>query len=60
MISTMPAVIELLAGRERPQGVLWHRLTLRRLLEKIPDTDVRDLVDFLYNSAWRSGEGQEP
>lgn len=28
------------------------------LLEQIPDTDVRDLVAFLYNAGWRSGEGK--
>lgn len=26
------------------------------LLEKIKDANVRDIVEFLYNSAWRSGE----
>lgn len=28
------------------------------MAEKIPNADVRDLVAFLYNSGWRSGEGK--
>jgi integrase len=26
------------------------------LLAEIPDTNIRDLVEFLYNSGWRSSE----
>ena len=28
------------------------------VLQNIPDADARDLVAFLYNSGWRSGEGK--
>ena len=56
-ISAIPAVIELLQGENVRKGFIAPG-DFSALLEKIPDTDVRDLVAFLYNAGWRSGEGK--
>lgn len=56
-ISAIPAVIELLQGENVRKGFL-APLEFVSLSEKIPDTDVRELVAFLYNAGWRSGEGK--
>jgi integrase len=56
-ISAIPAVIELLQGENVRKGFIAPG-DFAALLEKIPDTDVRDLVAFLYNAGWRSGEGK--
>jgi integrase len=56
-ISAAPAVVELLQGENVRKGFV-APAEFAALLEKIPDTDARDLTEFLYNSAWRSGEGK--
>ena len=56
-ISAIPAVIELLQGENVRKGFIGSG-DFAALLENIPDTDVRDLVAFLYNAGWRSGEGK--
>jgi integrase len=56
-ISAIPAVIELLQGENVRKGFIAPG-DFAALLEHIPDLDVRDLVEFLYNAAWRSGEGK--
>ena len=55
MISSVPT-IRLYAGENVRKGFI-NIAEFNELLEKIVDTDVRDLVKFLYHSAWRSGEG---
>ena len=52
-ISAIPAVIELLQGENVRKGFI-APADFAALLENIPDTDVRDLVGFLYNAGWRS------
>lgn len=56
-ISAVPAVIELLKGENVRKGFV-APAEFEALLDKLPDTDVRDLVGFLYNAGWRSGEGK--
>jgi integrase len=56
-ISAIPAVVELLQGENVRKGFL-APAEFAALSEKIPDQDVRDLVAFLYNAGWRSGEGK--
>ena len=56
-ISAMPAVVELLQGENIRKGFI-APAEFASLAETIPDADVRDLVEFLYNSGWRSGEGK--
>jgi integrase len=56
-ISAIPAVVELLQGENVRKGFL-APAEFAALAEKIPSTDVRDLVTFLYNAGWRSGEGK--
>ena len=56
-ISAIPAVIELLQGENVRKGFL-APAEFVSLSAKIPDADVRDLVAFLYNAGWRSGEGK--
>ena len=56
-ISAIPAVVELLQGENVRKGFL-APAEFVALSEKIPDVDVRDLVAFLYNAGWRSGEGK--
>ena len=56
-ISAIPAVIELLQGENVRKGFI-APAEFASLAEKIPDSDARDLVEFLYNSGWRSGEGK--
>ena len=56
-ISAVPAVVELLQGENVRKGFL-APADFTALSEKIPDSDVRDLVTFLYNAGWRSGEGK--
>ena len=55
-ISAIPAVIELLQGENVRKGFLAPAEFAT--LQKIPDADARDLVAFLYNSGWRSGQGK--
>jgi integrase len=57
-ISAIPAVIELLHGENVRKGFI-APAEFATLAENIPDTDVRDLVEFLYNSGWRSDEGKK-
>ncbi|HEY2922034.1 MAG TPA: site-specific integrase, partial [Candidatus Binatia bacterium] len=56
-ISAIPAVVELLQGENVRKGFL-APAEFVALSEKIPDADARDLVAFLYNAGWRSGEGK--
>jgi integrase len=56
-ISAIPTVIELLQGENVRKGFL-APAEFVSLSEKIPDTDVRDLIAFLYNAGWRRGEGK--
>jgi integrase len=56
-IPAIPAVIELLQDENVRKGFLAPPEFVS-LSEKIPNTDVRDLVAFLYNEGWRSGEGK--
>jgi integrase len=56
-ISAMPAVVELLHGENVRKGFI-APAEFAALLEKVADADARDLVAFLYASAWRSGEGK--
>jgi len=56
-ISAIPAVVELLQGENVRKGFL-APAEFVGLSKKIPDPDVRDLVAFLYNAGWRSGEGK--
>jgi integrase len=56
-ISAIPAVIELLQGENVRKGFVAPG-DFTALLENIPDPDARDLVEFLYNAGWRSGEGK--
>lgn len=55
-ISAIPAVVELLQGENVRKGFV-APAEFTTLLAEIPNTDVRDLVEFLYNAGWRSGEG---
>jgi integrase len=50
-------VVELLQGENVRKGFL-APAEFVGLSKKIPDPDVRDLVAFLYNAGWRSGEGK--
>jgi integrase len=54
MISTMP-VIKLFEGENVRKGFI-AVAEFNAVLEKMPDVDARDLAEFLYHSAWRSGE----
>ena len=56
-ISAIPAVIELLQGENVRKGFV-APAEFASLSEKIADADARDLVAFLYNAGWRSGEGK--
>ena len=56
-ISAIPAVVELLQGENVRKGFL-APAEFAALAANIPNSDVRDLVAFLYNSGWRSGEGK--
>ena len=56
-ISAIPAVIELLQGENVRKGFI-APAEFGALTEEIPDADARDLVAFLYNAGWRSGEGK--
>ena len=56
-ISAIPAVVELLQGENVRKGFIGAGRVCHRL-QNIPDADARDLVAFLYNSGWRSGEGK--
>ena len=56
-ISAIPAVIELLQGENVRKGFI-SAGRVCTVLQNIPDADARDLVAFLYNSGWRSGEGK--
>ncbi|MDP2606100.1 MAG: site-specific integrase [Deltaproteobacteria bacterium] len=56
-ISRMP-VIKLLGGENVRKGFI-DVPTFGRILENIPDADVRDVVAFLYNSGWRSREAMD-
>ncbi len=56
-ISAIPAVVELLQGENVRKGFI-APAEFTGLLENIPDADVKDLVAFLYNAEWRSGEGK--
>jgi integrase len=57
LISRIPE-IKLLDGENVRQGFI-NAGDLHALLEAIPDPDVRDLVEFLYASGWRSGEAMQ-
>jgi hypothetical protein len=57
-ISAIPAVVELLQGENVRKGFI-SPADFTALAERIPDQDARDLVAFLYNSGWRSGEGKK-
>lgn len=54
MISSVP-LINLFEGENVRKGFIGVA-EFNALLEKIPDTDARDMIEFLYNSGWRSGE----
>jgi integrase len=56
MISTVP-VIKLYDGTKVRKGFI-DVAEFNALLEKIPDRDVRDVVEFLYHCGWRSGEAK--
>ncbi len=53
-LTTMP-VIKLLGGENVRRGFI-DAVAFRTILENIPTTDVRDVIEFLYNSGWRSRE----
>ena len=55
LISRMPT-IELLDGENVRQGFV-EVGDMDSVLEKVRNPDVRDLVEYLYLSGWRSGEG---
>jgi integrase len=57
MISEAP-VIKLLEGENVRQGFLSVG-DFYSLLEKIENQDVRDIIEFLYNSGWRSVEAKK-
>ena len=57
-ISAIPAVVELLQGENVRKGFI-APADFTAMAEKIPDQDARELVAFLYNSGWRSGEGKK-
>lgn len=57
-ISAIPAVVKLLEGENVRKGFL-APAEFKALAEKVPDADTRDLIAFLYNSGWRSGEGKK-
>ena len=57
MISEVP-VIKLLEVDNARQGFIGVA-EFNALLEKIRSQDVRDIVEFLYNSGWRSGEARQ-
>jgi integrase len=57
MISEV-SVIKLLAVDNARQGFLGVA-EFNSLLEKIPNENVRDIVEFLYNSGWRSNEARQ-
>jgi hypothetical protein len=56
MISTVP-VIKLYDGTAVRKGFIGVA-EFKALLEKIEDPNVQDIVEFLYNSGWRSGEAK--
>jgi integrase len=56
MISTVP-VIKLYQGTNIRKGFI-DVGDFNVLLEKIEDSDVRDIVEFLYHCGWRSGEAK--
>lgn len=56
-ISAIPAVVELLQGENVRKGFI-SPADFAAMAEKIPDQDARELITFLYNSGWRSGEGK--
>ena len=53
-ISTIPA-IQLLEGENVREGFV-NAGDFDKLLTRLPSDDARDIVEFLFNSAWRSGE----
>jgi integrase len=55
-ISTMPA-IQLLEGEHVRQGFI-NAGDFNKLLKHLPSDDARDIAEFLFNSAWRSGEAK--
>jgi integrase len=55
-ISELP-VIRMLEGENIREGFL-NVADFEAALVKIKDEDTRDIVQFLYNSAWRSGEAK--
>ncbi|MGN6719750.1 MAG: hypothetical protein ACTHLX_20455, partial [Candidatus Binatia bacterium] len=57
-ISAIPTVVELLQGENVRKGFI-APAEFGSLAENIPNSDVRDLVEFLYHSGWRSGEGKK-
>jgi integrase len=54
-ISAIPAVIELLQGENVREGFL-HIPDFEAAAAQVQDDDTRDIIHFLYESAWRSGE----
>ena len=54
MISTLP-VINLYEENNARKGFI-EIAEFNALLEKVPSADVRDIVEFLYHTGWRSGE----
>jgi integrase len=55
-ISGAPA-IRLLQGENVRQGFI-NSGDLESLLKQLPSDDARDIAEFLFNSAWRSGEAK--
>jgi integrase len=55
-ISEVP-IIKSLDGANVRQGFLKSQ-DFDALLEKIKNSDTRDIIEFLYHSGWRSGEGK--
>ena len=56
MISTVP-VIKLYEENNARKGFV-DIGGFNALLEKIPTTDARDIIEFLYHTGWRSGEAK--
>ena len=55
-ISTVPA-IQLLEGEHVREGFI-NAGDFDKLLKHLPSDDARDIAEFLFNSAWRSGEAK--
>ena len=55
-VSTAPA-IRLLQGENVRQGFI-NAAEFAKLLKHLPSDDARDIAEFLFNSAWRSGEAE--